>query len=240
MTATSVSITTPDGSCDAWTFVPETHTKLPCAILYMDAFGIRPAVRNMATRLAAGGYFVLLPNLYYRSGPAQEFDIAKDRDKAFALYPSITLADVMRDANAFVDFLDTEPSGDAHRLGAVGYCMGGKLALGTAAEFPDRVKAATSFHGGGLATDAPDSVHLRAARMKAAEIYVGVAANDTHFTANERIRLKDTLEEAGVSVWVELYDGAGHGFAVDDHPVYNEPAAELHWERLHDLFRRNL
>jgi carboxymethylenebutenolidase len=232
-----VRITTPDGTMDARTSQPADQGSWPAVIMYMDAGGIRPGLVGMAERLAGAGYFVLLPNLYYRSGPQPPLDpkIAfqegPERQRMFAMYQSINHQLVARDTSACLDWLSTQPAVKGSKVGCVGYCMGGGYALAAAGNHPDRVAAVASFHGARLATDAPDSPHRLAPQMRAS-IYIGVAGIDPHFTDEERERLRAALEAAGRTFQIEVYENVKHGFAVHDVPVYDQDASERHWTAL--------
>ena len=236
-----VDLPTPDGVLDCYVFEPAGAGPWPAVVLYMDAFGIRDDLDVMATRLAAAGYVVAVPNLYHRSGAFPPFDPAlvatggAERDRFMGMIKSINGDLVMRDTAAVLAHLDTRPSVRAGHIGTVGYCMGGGYALRAAGVFPDRVAAAASFHGGSLATDRPDSPHQLASRMRA-RLYVGVAGIDPGFTDEQRQRLDAALREAGVDYEIEIYQGAQHGFAVHNHRVYDRAASERHWERLLGLF----
>lgn len=214
---------------------------MPGVILYMDAFGIRPALLDMAARLAATGYNVLLPDLYYRLEPTAPFEPAtafKDPAEMARLGPrfkSLTSALVMEDTAAYLEYLGSQTTVLAQKTGCVGYCMGGRFALAAAGTFPERIATAASFHGARLATDDPDSPHLLAPRMRA-RVYIGIAGIDDHFPPEERQRLESALESAHVSHTVEVYEGARHGFAVNDTPAYDKAASEKHWQRLGELF----
>jgi carboxymethylenebutenolidase len=240
-----IDIQTNDGIAPCHFFSPSQGGKRPTVIFYMDGIGIRPALCDMGERLASHGYYVLLPNLYYRAGAIKPFDAATafkegpERDRLMPLVRSVSNKIVMEDTARFLGFLDGEPSVAAGKIGCVGYCMGGGFALSAAGTFPDRVAAAASFHGARLATDQADSPHLLAAKMRA-EIYVGIAGIDPHFTAEERQRLESALTAAGVRNTVEVYPDVKHGFAVNDTPVYDRAAAEGHWEKTLALFGRNL
>jgi carboxymethylenebutenolidase len=211
----------------------------------MDAFGIRPQLGEMAQRLALNGYFVVVPNLYYRSGSYEPFDPSlvlsegPERTRFKGMIQSINDTMVMRDSAALLDALDAQPAARADRIGVVGYCMGGGFALSAAGSFPDRVAAAASFHGGSLATDKPDSAHRLADRIRG-RVYVGVAEIDASFTADQQNRLEQSLAQAGVDYTIETYKGAKHGFAVTGHLVYDRDASERHWQRLLDLFNETL
>jgi carboxymethylenebutenolidase len=246
MAPQTIAITTPNGSIPCL-FFPQPTPK-SAVILYMDAFGIRPALVAMAQRLAdnaEGGYTVLLPNLYYRAGniapfnPATAFKDPAEKERLAAARKPVTNTSVMHDTAACLDFLDQNPASKNQPVGTVGYCMGGALALSAAGTFPDRIKAAASFHGARLATDQPDSPHLLAPAMKA-HIYVGIAAIDPHFTPEEKARLQTALQSSKVPHTLETYENAHHGFAIPDHPVYNPQAADHHWQQLLTLFADNL
>jgi carboxymethylenebutenolidase len=234
---------------DCHTFTPEEatpeRTAWPPVILFMDAFGIRPQLAGMAQRLATTGYFVVVPNLYYRAGPFAPFDPklvtveGPERDRFKGMIQSITGTTVMRDTGAVLSMIDAQPSARPGGIGVVGYCMGGGFALSAAGTFPDRVVAAASFHGGSLATDKPDSAHRLANRMRA-KVYVGVAEIDASFSPEQQARLEKALSEGGVDFSIEIYKGAKHGFAVTGHLVYDRDSSERHWQRLLHLFKETL
>jgi carboxymethylenebutenolidase len=216
----------------------------PAAILYMDAMAVRPNLKSMAERFASNGYVVLLPNLFYRAGAIPPVDAAAfvtpgpERERVFGLIQSLDGPKVMSDTQAMLAYLDTQPMVKG-KIGTVGYCMGGGYALRAAGTFPDRVAAAASFHGGGLATDAPDSPHSYASRIKA-KVYIGVAAIDPMFPDEERERLRKALADAGVDFTLEVYPDVRHGFTVTGHPVYDAAASERHWDELLKLFSATL
>ena len=239
MIATKIDIKTQDGIADTHFFQPSEGGPHPAVIFYMDGLGLRQALFDMAERLTDHGYAVLLPNQYYRHGPAEPLDFATERDRIMEMLQSLTNAGFMQDTEYFLAFLDSQPSILAPKVGCVGYCMGGAPSLTAAATYPDRVAAAASFHGGRLATDAPDSPHLLAPKMRG-EIYVGVAGIDPHLGPDETARLETALKEGGTNYTLETYPGAQHGFAVPGHPVYDHDASERHWEKLLALFQRNL
>lgn len=186
-----------------------------------------------------------MPNLYYLSGPTKPFVAGTafkegpERDRVMKLLQSLSHKLVMEDTASFLDFLESQPGASGQKIGCVGYCMGGAFALSAAGAFPGRVAAAASLHGARLATDRPDSPHLLAPQMRA-EIYVGVAGIDPHFTPEEKQRLESALQSAGVKHTVEIYPEAKHGFAVNDTPAYDRAASERHWERILKLFSDNL
>jgi carboxymethylenebutenolidase len=241
-----VEIRTPNGLMDTWTFEDEMNVgaafRWP-VIVYQDVIGIRPDLKSMAARLASNGFFVVLPNLFYRLGPLPPVDVkafstpGPERDRVLARAKTIDGAKTMSDTAAILEYL-TE-SGMSSAIGAVGYCMGGGYALRAAGSFPERIAAAASFHGGALATDAPDSPHRLASEMTG-RIYVGVAGEDHMFDEAQRERLRRALDDGGVTFAIEVYEGARHGFAVTGHPAYDDAAAERHWEALLRLFRDTL
>jgi carboxymethylenebutenolidase len=244
VTETRIDVRTPDGVMDTWTFQETSRLKAaPTIVIYMDVIGIRPELKAMAARLASSGFYTVLPNLFYRLGPLPPVDVkafstpGPERERVLARAKTIDGPKTMSDTAALLQHLDAD--GVRGAAGAVGYCMGGGYALRAAGTFPDRVAAAASFHGGALATDAPDSPHRLAPQMKG-RIYIGVAARDHMFDGAQRERLRRSLEEAGVTFDLEVYDGAHHGFAVTGHPAYDSAAAERHWEALLRLFRQTL
>lgn len=246
MSGTRVDLRTADGVMDTYTFQPKGSGPWPAVIIYMDAFGIRPNLDSMAQRLADAGYFVVVPNLYYRTGAFEPFDPKKvftgdeqERQRFRAQIDSIDNTKVMRDTEAVLAHLETEPAASTTKVGAVGYCMGGGFAISALGRFPDRVAAAASFHGASLATDKPDSPHRLAPQMRGT-LYVGVAGIDPGFPRDQQDRLDAALREAGVNYTIETYDGAKHGFAVTGHMVYDRDASERHWSTLLDLFRSTL
>ena len=197
----------------------------------------------MAERLANEGYAVLVPDLFYRNAPYGPFDaktaFANEKSKAalMALVTGTSQEMTITDSAAFLDALAGE--GVAGPIGTVGYCMGGARALNVAATHPDRIKAAASFHGGNLASDAADSPHRKAASFKA-RVYVGMAGVDRSFPPEQSTRLAEAFREAQVDHTIENYVGVGHGWCIKDHSVYNEAAAERHWKRLTTFFDETL
>ena len=247
---TEVSVKTPDGICDA-AFVHPASGACPGVIIWPDAFGLRPSMRDMAKRLAAEGYSVLVPNPFYRVGKAPQFTTAANVDfrnpdtmtKLRPLMSSVQAAGAAeKDAVAYVAFLDAQPQVDkTKKIGTQGYCMGGALVVRTAASVPARIGAGASFHGGGLATDNPDSPHLLAPKIRA-RMYFGVAANDDQRQPDAKDTLRDSFTKAGVPVEVEVYP-AKHGWCVPDMPVedgapiYDRAQAERAWSRLVALYK---
>ena len=247
MSGSRVDLTTADGTMDMYAFQPATADgPLPGVIMYMDAFGIRPNLDSMAQRLSAAGYFVAVPNLYYRTGPLEPFDPKKvfGGDEAERLrfrnqIDSIDNTKIMRDTRAILAFLESAPGVTQPGVGAVGYCMGGGFAISALGRFPDRVVVAASFHGAALATDKEDSPHRLAKQMRG-KLYVGVAGIDPGFPREQQDRLEAALREGGVDYTLETYEAAKHGFAVTGHMVYDRDASERHWTTLLDLFNSTL
>jgi len=236
MSRTEVSIPTSDGDARAFVFKPEGRGPWPAVIFYMDAPAIRPALFEMCERLASHGYYVLLPDMFWRIGPYEPINLKEvfaseeARRTVFGKFMSSTDPEKStRDTGACLDWLEAQPDVKAGKVGCTGYCMGAALALRAAGNYPDRLAAAAGFHGGRLATDDPDSPHLLAPRIKA-KVYVGGADADAGFPP----------EQAGVSNTVEIYAGAHHGYAPPDMPVYNKDAAERHWRELLALLHETL
>jgi len=233
-------ITTEDGVCPAHVFRPAGTGPWPAVLFFMDGLGIRPALFEMAERLAAHGYYVLLPDLYYRSGPYAPMDakrIFSEPELRQALSQKFigkfSQASAMRDTRAALAYLASQPDVAPGKLGATGYCMGGGLAIAAAGHFPDRFAAVAAYHPGSLATDAPDSPHLLAPKIQA-KVYVGQASDDANFPEAMKARLDAALTEAGVAHTIELYP-ARHGWVPSDTPVHDAAAAERHWETLFAL-----
>ncbi|WP_054308024.1 dienelactone hydrolase family protein [Mesorhizobium sp. 1M-11] len=236
-----ITIRTPDGVARASMF--RTGQVKAGVVLYMDAFGPRPALYDMAARLSGHGYAVLVPDLFYRNTPYGPFDaktaFAEEKSKAAltALISGTTQDMTARDSGAFITALETE--GVRGAIGVVGYCMGGGRALNAAAAYPDKIAAAASFHGGRLGTDAPDSPTSNAAKIKA-RVYVGSAGVDGSFPPEQSARLARALREAEVDHVIENYVGMQHGWCVSDHSVFDIAGAERHWKRLIDFFGETL
>ena len=230
----------PDGTCPVTLAIPEGAGPWPGIVMYPDAGGARPAFREMAARLAAQGYAVLVPDVYYRSGDWAPFDMAGvfgdkgERNRLFAMMKAITPEVMAADAGAYFDYLTARSEVSGQRFGTTGYCMGGRTSLMVAGRVPNRVAAAMSFHGGGLVSDDPESPHLLAPAITAA-VYIGAAENDASYTPEQSEILNAALTEAGVEHTIEWYS-AEHGFAVPDNGPYDEAAAQRHWEAMADFF----
>lgn len=246
MTPTTIAVTTPDGRMDAYAFRPEgAATPLPAALFLHDGVGVRDELLRMASRLASNGYFVLVPDFFYRQAPYAPFDPktvfqdAPERERLMKIIRSVTHELAMRDLGAALDVLAATPGVRADRVGLVGYCFGGRTAFKAAGAFPDRVAAAASIHGAGLATDRDDSPHLQASAIRA-RLHFAAAGLDPSFPPAEAERVRAALDAANVAYELETIPNVAHGFAVGDLPVYDAAAAEHHWEKVLALFRATL
>lgn len=240
LTETTVEVPTPDGACEAF-FVHPAEGRYPGVIFWPDAFGVRPATRNMARRLAAAGFAVLAVNQYYRTERLPlglSFDMLateEGRAKLFPVIRGVTPDMIGRDAAAHVAFLDAQASVDTSRgIGTQGYCMGGALALRTAAAVPERVKAAASFHGGGLVTEAPDSPHRLFADARASYL-IAIGSDDDARAPDDKDALRAAAAAAGRPCEIEVYD-AQHSWCVPDAPVFDAAEADRAFDRLMALY----
>lgn len=241
-----VTIKTPDGVADAALFYPKGKGKWPAVLVWPDVMSLRPVFRDMGRRLAAAGYVVLVPNLYYRvrKAPVIEggFNFASpdDRAKITPLRATVTPAGADKDAEAYVKFLDAQAQTDkSKKIGVQGYCMGGPLAFRTAAAAPGRIAAVASFHGGGLVTADADSPHLLIPKTHA-HYLIEIADNDDKKEPDVKDKLKAAFAEAKRPAQVEVFEGAAHGWTVKGSQVYNEPAAEKAWSNLLALYKTAL
>jgi carboxymethylenebutenolidase len=247
---TDVEVKTSAGLCDAALIRPKSGA-WPGVILFTDVFGLRPTMRNMAQRLAADGFAVLVPNPFYRTTKAPglstdiDFNNPADRAAIAKLREPLTADAVMQDATAYVAFLDSQGAVNKNaKMGVFGYCMGGPMTLQAAAANPARIGAGASFHGGGLVTDKPDSPHLLVPKIKA-QYYFGVASNDDERQPEAKTTLASAFKEAHLKAKIEVYDGCLHGWCVKDMPtpagkpaIYNEAQAERAWGQLVSLYKR--
>ncbi len=245
MPRSDVTITTPDGVCAATLHTPDDTGSWPAVIVYPDAGGVRETFHAMADRLAGLGYSVLLPDVYYRAGGFEPFDIATvfsdpaERTRLMGLAGSLDNEQIISDAGAFLEFLAARPEVSGTGVGTTGYCMGGRTSLLVAGAHPERVAAAASFHGGRVAVeDDPSSPHLLAGAISAT-VYVAGAENDGSFTVEQAALLEEALATAGVVHTLEFYPAA-HGFAVPDNPTFDKDAAERHWAALETLYASTL
>ena len=237
-----LDIATKDGATTTFITHPERGGPHPVIVFLMDAPAIREELRDMARRFAAVGYYVMLPNLYYREGVMEIGALSTDpkdptRIRMTELMNTLSIRMVLDDFDAMLDFAAKDPAADASRVGAVGYCMSGRFALCAGGHRPEQVKATASIYGVKLVTDQPNSPHL-VAKTSPAEFYIACAETD-HWAPMDMVdQMKTDL--AGAHGEVELYMGVEHGFAFPKRHCFNKPAAETHWERLFSLFARNL
>lgn len=244
----ALDIPTADGVADAFLAHPDDGAPHPAVLVFSDAFGLRPAVRAYAERLAGLGYVVLVPNVLYRNGSAPVVDLpefidAEARGEIFGrlrpLLTALTPDLVVRDADSYLRWLADSPLTTGAPVGSTGYCMGVRNALHTAAAYPDRVAAVAGFHGGRLATDDPTSSHRVVDRITA-EVYLGHADADPGLPPDQIDLLDAAFTAAGTTFRTEVYAGAGHGFTQSDTDIYDEKADDRHWTEITDLFARVL
>ena len=239
----NLDIPTPDGAVNTFITHPEEGGPHPAVIFYMDAPGKREELHDMARRLGSAGYYVILPNLYYRR--SRDFKLTPgggetERAVMFEHMDSITRPNILKDTQALLDFIDKDPAVKPGKIGVVGYCMSGPFIFWAAEAHPNRIAAAASFYGVRLCTDDPDSPHRDAHKIKG-EVYVGAAETDVWAPTEMIAALDAHLKTTGIRARVETYPGTHHGFAFPKREgIYDKAAAERHWERLHALFRRNL
>ena len=245
MKSSSVEITAADGLADAYLARPDDG-RHPGVLFIMDAYGLRPVIEEMAGRIAADGYVVLAPNVFYRAGrpPVLPLPDLTDAEQRTSFMQSVrpfidqlTPERLAADGAAYLDYLEERSSPGP--VAITGYCMGGRVGWRIAVAHPDRVAALAAFHPGRLVTDAPDSAHHSAAELKA-ELYFGFADQDPSMTAEQIATLERTLQASGVRYRSEIYQGARHGYTMADGPVYDEAASERHFRELSALLERTL
>lgn len=241
-----VSIRTNDGACASSVFTPSSGAgPWPAVIMFMDAFAIRPMLRQMAQRIADFGYVVLLPDMFYRHGaygemnPTEVFTSGKLMEVIGPLMGSIDAKRAGEDTGAFLAYLDTRKDVRGEKVGAHGYCMGGSLAIGAGAAHPDRIAAIASFHGGGLAADGPMSPHLLFDRIKGF-VYIAAADNDPYYTGEMAATVTRALMDNHIAHRHELYKDALHGWTMADFPIYKIDDSERHFEELRALYGAHL
>jgi carboxymethylenebutenolidase len=246
MPSKTVRIPTTDGPADAFAAFPGDGERHPGVLLYTDAFGLRPELEEKARELAGHGYYVLVPNLYHRHGPAPVIDLPGHIGEAvrpaiigrfMPLLEAHTAERILRDADAYLGFLTTRPEVGTGPVAVIGYCIGGALALRTAAAHPGRVAAVAGFHPGFLVTDAPDSPHRVLAGMTA-QVHFGLSGND--MSAEALSELNRALDAAGISHTTEIYPGTVHGYTMSDTDAFNPTALQHHWDRLLSLLGATL
>jgi carboxymethylenebutenolidase len=243
--SSTVAIETSDGVADAYLTRPDDGDRHPGVLFVMDAYGLRPRIEEMADRIAERGYAVLAPNVFYRAGraPVLAFPDMTSEDargeffkEVRPLVGELTPERLAADGGAYLDELAKvarEP------VAITGYCMGARLGWRIAAAHPDRVAALAGFHGGGLATDDPESPHRSAGELRA-EVYLGHADQDPSNKAEQISAVDAALNDAGVTHDAEVYPGARHGYTMADTPAYDEQATERHFTALFELLDRTL
>ncbi|RFS86957.1 dienelactone hydrolase family protein [Actinomadura spongiicola] len=246
MPSETLQILTADGRADAFVAFPDDGRPHPGVLLYTDAFGVRPELEGKARELAEHGYYVLVPNFYYRHGPAPVFELPEHIGeetrpvliaRALSWIKEHTPERILRDADAYLSFLTTRPEVGAGPVAVVGYCFGAVLAMRTAAAHPEQVAAVAGFHPGALVTDAPDSPHRHAATLTA-QVHLGLAEGD--LSSDAISELNRSLDAAGVDYTIEVYPGTRHGFTMSDTDAFDPSGLRRHWEELLKLLNRTL
>jgi carboxymethylenebutenolidase len=240
MIETEIDVTTPDGEMKTFVYHPSHEGPHPVVLYLMDAPSIRPALKDMATRLASAGYYVMLPYLFYRGGPYREFG-ADDEDmhQRRELMGTVDVHNILGDADALLAVADADDAAREGAVGAVGFCMSGPLVLSLAKNRAERVRAVASIHGAWLVNEGPDSPHLGLESVEG-EVYLGWADNDATAPPETVPVMREALDAAGVAYNLDFIEDAVHGYAPPGGPRYNRAASELHWERVHALLRRNV
>ena len=235
-----IDVRTADGEMKTFVYHPTHEGPHPVVLYLMDAPSIRPALKEMANRLASAGYYVMLPYLFYRGGPFREFGMTdEDMHARQQLMGTVTPTNILGDAEALLAVAADDPAAAGGKFGAVGFCMSGGLTLALAKAMPDRMAAAASIHGAWLVRDSDDSPHLDLDKVKA-EVYMAWCDNDPTAPVDQLDTMRNALEKAGVQHTIDFIDDAVHGFAPPGGERYNHDASELHWERVHALLRRNV
>ena len=241
MSAREITIETGEGSMGTFIVHPDSGGPHPVVLFLMDAPGKRPLLHRMATTIAEQGYYVMLPNLYYRSTPAFELDFSSKESysRMGELMRAVGNSMVCRDAAALFAHAESDPAAHAADAGVVGYCMSGPFSICVAAEHADRVRAAASFYGVRLVTDRDDSPHRRVGEVRG-ELYVAAAEHDDYVPLTMVDEFEAAMQAAGTRGHVERYWGMHHGFAFDDRPAHNAAGEARHWSVLLDLLDRHL
>lgn len=235
-----VDLITDDGEMTTFIFRPEREGPHPVVLYLMDAPSIRPALRDMASRLATAGYYVMLPYLFYRGGPYREFGASDDDMHARReLMAAVSPTNILVDVRSLLDHAQADPAARGGAFGAVGFCMSGGLTIALAKQYPDRLQAAASIHGAWMVRDSADSPHLDLDGVQA-EVYMGWCDNDPTAPVEDLHVLTAALDAAGVVHHHHFYTEAVHGYAPPNSERYDRYASEQHWEHVHDLLQRNL
>jgi carboxymethylenebutenolidase len=234
-----IEVTTPEGEMTTFVFHPEHGGPFPVVLYLMDAPSIRPALKDMASRLATAGYYVMLPYLFYRGGPLREFGMSdEDMHARQELMATVTPSNIVTDAEALLATAGSDPAARDGKVGVVGFCMSGGLAVSLARAMPEQVAAAASIHGAWLVRDTPDSPHVGLEPVQA-ELYFAWCDNDPTAPTSDMPVLEVAMKAAGITYTIDFLTEAVHGFAPAG-PRYHRAASELHWERVHALLQRNL
>lgn len=245
MNKKTINLKTVDGMCDTYVSYPEGKENLPGIVLYMDAIGLRPRIEEMADHIASHGYFVIAPNLFYRTRRAPVFDysVLPDRAKLFEqimpVMQTLKVDMALKDAESFATFLKSQPEVNADKLGVVGYCMGGGQALRAAGHMPGTYKAIASYHAANLVTADPNSPHHWFPKVTG-EVYIGHADNDMHMPPEQMQQVEMLLTENHLKHKAELYQNCVHGWTMKDMPMYSAEGEQRHWKTLFELFERTL
>lgn len=249
MRESDITIKTPDGDLDTFICHPEEEGPHPAVIFYMDAPAIREELRDMARRLATAGYYVALPNLYYRHGTEKTYGFdgvalfeeggGGHRKRMFELMSSLTNAKIVSDTKPLIETIRADKNAKPGPMGCVGYCMSGQFIVAVAAAYPDDFAAAASYYGVSIVTDEDDSPHLAADKIKA-ELYMAFAETDQYVPPEVLEKIPAAFDAAGTNYRVEIYPGTDHGFAFPGRPAHDKASGERHWERMFALFARNL
>jgi len=240
----TIEIPSPAGVVPTFIVHPERDAPHPVALVFMDAPGMREELCDVGRRLASVGYYVMLPDLYHRAGADERRDLAAlpsraGRDEVFELMTTLSMAQVLADGEALLDYADRDAAASPGRAGCIGYCMSGQYAVNFAARHPERIGAAASIYGVKLVTDGDDSPHLMLGKATA-EFYFACAEHDDWSPMEMVEALDQAAKTYAPNTEVEIYKGASHGFAVPGRPDYDKAAAERCWERMFSLFRRRL
>lgn len=249
MLTQNIDIKTPDGHCDSFVAYPSKEGKYPAVLLLMDAFGPRPYLYSMAEKIAShgSGYYVLVPNLFYRikrapivdgKFPLKAEDLPVMMKQIMSLFEQFSIEDAVKDIGVFLEFFSQQKQIRPGKIAITGYCLGGRLGILAAAQYSDQIASIASFHGSNLATEKPDSPHKLLGQIKA-EIYIANADNDKSMPAEQIERLRSALDQSRLRYEMETYGGAAHGFTMADLPAYSEGALKKHWDKLFPLLERS-